>query len=62
MARALSSRARLLLLGALAAGFLLPFGGCGGSGSGTVVPNTSEHGKKNKEMEDFMKSQQGKQN
>jgi hypothetical protein len=51
---------RLLLLGAIAAGWLLPTCGCGGSDSGTVVPSTAEHGKKNKEMENFMKTQQAK--
>ena len=55
-----SCRARRLLLGAVAAGLFLPSAGCGGSGSGTVVPTTAEHGKKNKEMEEFMKTQQAK--
>ena len=51
---------RLILLSAIAAGWLLPTSGCGGSNSGTMVPTPTEHGKKNREMEEFMKTQKAK--
>jgi hypothetical protein len=60
MRRNASNRAGRFLLGLIVAGSLLPIeSGCGGGGAapGTVVQPSVEHTKRNKEMENFMKTQ-----
>jgi hypothetical protein len=55
-----STRTGRLLLGVIFAGCLLPVDGCSTSDSGSVVKPSSDHAKRNKEMEEFMKKQGSK--